>query len=219
LTVDSGSESRGVWENGYTPSATGGHPSPHHRCDPEGNNESAFGDNLRVFIDELMDSDRIAEGDYITVNLDGVPYRLSRKIVKDITMIITNYAECWLSAVQFKPPDADDEEYLLFRNFYIKDDEPLPPIEELVTKQEAVLRKFYGPGGMYDLEREPENTGGVTGPSDVTEPCDITELNRIRIFHLVADKIRSAVSGSFITLKELKELNEMNRYFKESGEY
>jgi hypothetical protein len=198
-------ESEGEIKGEHTPSF--GHPSP------EGNNESAFGDNLRVFIDELMDAERVAEGAYITVKLGGMPYRLSRKMVKDITMIITNYAECHLASVQLKRPEPEkEEEYLLFNRWYIKEDEPLPPLEELIKKQEAVLRKQFGPGGFNDLERNPVK-------KKEEGPCDISELNRIRIFHLVAEKIRSAVSGSFITLKELKELNEINRYFKENGEY
>lgn len=175
----------------------------------EGN---AFGDNLREFIDELMDADKIAEGDFINVHIGGAPYVLNRKIIRDITMIITNYAECYLASVQLKRPEPDEEEYIMCRDWFINDDEPLSPIDELVKKQEAVLRKFYGPGGFSDLERNPPEKSGEG-------PCDISELNRLRIFHLVADKIRNAVSGNFITLKELKELNEINRYFKEFGEY
>lgn len=175
--------------------------------------ESAFGDNLRAFIDEMMDADKIGAGDYITVKLNNVPYNLSRAMVRDITMIITNYAECYLSAVQLKPPHYDKDEELLLQHLYMENCEPLSPIDELVKKQEAVLRRAYGPGGYFELDENEQS------PNNLPKPDKISELNRIRIFHLVAEKIRNAVSGNFITLKELKELNEINRYFKEYGQY
>lgn len=177
------------------------------------NCHSAFGDNLRAFIDELMDADRIAEGKYITVTLGGVPYNLSRRIVKDITMIIANYAECYLSAVQLRNPYYDKKEKLLMTHLYMNDREPRSAIDELVRKQEAVLRQMYGPGGYFELR------DGEQKRNSLPKPDELSEVNRIRILHLASDKIRSAVSGSFITLKELKELNEINRYFRENGDY
>lgn len=108
---------------------TPGPPLVHtHGPSPEG--------NLRAFIENVFQADRISEGKTITVNIAGSEYQLSQGIVKDIARLAANYAE---AATQ-----------------------------------------------------------------------DISELNRTRLLHLVTDKIRLVSLGSHVSVRELKELEELN---------
>lgn len=94
------------------------------------------GRNIRRVVEELLEADKMTEGETITITFDGSEHTISRDAARDISLVIANYI------------DAGEE--------------------------------------------------------------SIGEMNRLRLQHLVTDKIRLVSLGSYASVRELKELCDMN---------
>jgi hypothetical protein len=130
--------------------------------------ESGFGGKLKEFVEELFEANKIAEGRYIKIKLGPGEFHVNRKIVKDIVMIIVNYARSY--------------EYLQESG---EETEPQDP------------RDDYGIDGIY---RYADDT--------------ISRANSLRIAHIISEKISEAFNGYPLSVKEIKELYELNTYYE-----
>jgi predicted DNA-binding transcriptional regulator AlpA len=92
--------------------------------------------NIRRVVEELLEADKMTEGETITLMVGGEQQTISRDAARDIALIIANYSDA---------------------------------------------------GGQ-----------------------SIAEMNRLRLVHLITDKIRLVSLGSYASVRELKELCDMN---------
>lgn len=99
--------------------------------------------NIRRVVEELLEADKMTEGEMITITLGGSEHTISRDAARDIALVIANYT------------DAGEE--------------------------------------------------------------SIGEMNRLRLMHLVTDKIRLVSLGSYASVRELKELCDMNSAMSEKA--
>lgn len=99
--------------------------------------------NIRRVVEELLEADKMTEGETITLSFGGSEHTISRDAARDISLIITNYI------------DAGEQ--------------------------------------------------------------SISEMNRMRLMHLVTDKIRLISLGSYASVRELKELCDMNSAISEKS--
>lgn len=97
--------------------------------------------NIRRVVEELLEADKMTEGETIAITLGGSEHTISRDAARDIALVIANYI------------DAGEE--------------------------------------------------------------SIGEMNRLRLMHLVTDKIRLVSLGSYASVRELKELCDMNAAMSE----